>query len=265
LRFDAKTAARYRVGWTRIFMAADNSRQARPGLRGASEPAALRVALLATVLAGCGAAEVPFRVSWDADVLPILQGSCGHCHGSTVKLVPGASTRFDLCSVEAVVAAGIPTLVDPALFGAARLAGTFAGYVTVQPGQSRPQMPPPPAPPLDDYQSGVLLKWARYAMAAAPAAGQPHPACAKQIPNREPRAVLVRRTLSAMNELEVTVQVSDPDREQVLGTITAGSAEPQLIHGAGRHVFLFPGAPMTAPVKVTLHDGYVARPILAEL
>jgi hypothetical protein len=237
-------------------MAANDGWQARPLLRGA---------LLVTVLAGCGAAEVPFRVSWDTDVLPILQGSCGHCHGSTVKVVPGALTRFDMCSVEAVVAAGIPTLVDPALFGAAKLAGTFAAYVTVQEGKSRPQMPPPPASPLDDYQSGVLLKWARYAAAAAPVAGQPHPACAKQVPNREPRAVLVRRSASGMNELEVTVQVSDPDRDQVLGTISAGSAEAQPIHGAGRHVFLFPGQPMAAPVKVTLHDGYVARPIVAEL
>ena len=233
-------------------MIAETGRLALPGLGGA---------LLAMLLAGCGGNEVPFRVSWQEDVSPILQGSCGHCHGSIVKSVPGALTRFDICSIDAVVAAGIPTLVDPALFGAGKLAGTLSSYVTVQPGQSRALMPPPPAAPLDDYQIGVLQKWAKQASAVAPAAGQPHPACAKGVPNRDPWATLVRRSINQMNELEVTVQVGDPDREEVLGTITAGSGEAQLIHSTGRHVYRFPGLPMTAPLTVTLHDGYVARPI----
>jgi hypothetical protein len=218
---------------------------------------------LAAGLAGCGPPEVPIQPSWDQDVFPIIQGSCGHCHGSTVGKEPGPTSRLDVCSIDAAVAAGIPVRLNPALFGAANLSTTFGDYLTVKGGMNRPSMPPPPAGPLLDYQRDVLLRWAQVALLTRPPAGQPHPACAK-LRNGDPSAVLVGRSRSG-NDLEVTLEVIDPDKDQVLGKITAGGSEPQPIDSLGRSTYRFAGQPMDADLEVTLHDGYVAAPIIVDL
>lgn len=223
------------------------------------------VTLLTAVLAGCAPEDVPNNPSWDQDVYPIIQGSCGHCHGATVRQVPGSATsRFDVCSSEAMAAAGIPLPVTGSLFGAAT-AGPLLWISQIVPakGKTRPLMPPPPAAPLSDYEREVLLKWVKRAGAITPAAGQPHPSCAKQTRNREPKAVLVSQAVNEENELVVTVDTSDPDGDQVLGKVTVGGADKPIL-STGRYAHVFPGATMGSPVKVTLHDGYVASPVVVD-
>ena len=204
--------------------------------------------LLVAALAGCSPAEAPATPSWDQDVFPILQGSCNHCHGETVgqdgnQKFP--SSRLDICSKDPFDAAMISVL-GPALIGAGPYSGTLTDVLTVKPGAKRPLMPPPPASPLSDYERDVLLKWAKIG-------GLPN-ACAKKGKNRPPTAKATQKFEG--DSLAVTLEVTDPDGDTVLGKVRAGSAPDQTIIASGRRTYFFQGLSVGSPVKVLLHDGY---------
>jgi hypothetical protein len=201
-----------------------------------SKLVALSLALLPLA---CGEAVPPLVPSWDLDVYPILRGSCGHCHGVTVR--PGATplTRYDICNVMAFSAEGF-TVVP----GAGPL---VAAVVRESAGPTR--MPPPPAGPLSDYEATVLERWAK------------NPNCAKQIPNRRPTARVVEALTRVGNKNVVTVEISDPDGDQVLGKAklgTGGDSEANTfqIPGTGRWTIEFTGGNANDRLSITLFDGY---------
>jgi hypothetical protein len=210
--------------------------------------------VLAAFAGGCGQASVPDRPSWDQDVFPILQGSCNHCHGASRGEKTDASPmgealpvgRLDVCDTAPFIAAlgAIPGFVG----GALAESGGFEDNLKAIMRRPRAAMPPAPAPELSDYDRDVLFQWRKIVVAS------PSTACNKQTRNRDPKAELISRVVDA-GDLVVTVEVSDPDRDQVLGKVASGTAE-QLILSTGRRSFRFAGLTMDAPIKVTLLDGY---------
>ena len=211
--------------------------------------AALSTMLLATALAACAPAEPPASPSWDLDVFPILQGSCNHCHGELVGQHPTIKapfSRLDVCD-GGVFATNQISLPGVNILGAgAPYANTLVPMLTVAKGASRPLMPPPPASPLSDYDSKVLLAWAK--LATTP------DACIKKGKNRVP-SVRATQKLDGDN-LAVTLDVTDPDGDQVLGKVSAGNSPAQTIIASGRRTFFFAGLSVGVPVRVILHDGY---------
>src|SRR5688500_4832564 len=109
------------------------------------------VSLAVATLAACGV-EPPSRPAWDVDVLPILQGSCNHCHGETVGALDPETgmprklplSRLDICdfSSELIKQAG-PAGMN--IFGGAvsLLPDIVKGYLEPVKGSKRASMPPP--------------------------------------------------------------------------------------------------------------------------
>ncbi len=206
----------------------------------------------------CGAPEPPATPSWDLDVYPILRGSCSHCHGSTAGSEIAPTTRYDICTSAPFNAAftaeklwilGTDTAGNPVVGGAA----SAAGAISIQTGPGAPdilRMPPPPASPLSEYEATVLDRWA---MASAAS-------CAKRGPNRKPVYEVKGAPALEMGKVVVTVQVSDPDGDQVYGYVKLGSAPLQAIRGAGRASYAFEGVQPGDALTVKLHDGYEAGP-----
>ncbi len=105
---------------------------------------------------GCGDPTVPEHPTW-AEVQPILQGECNHCHGSTAARSGGGfrlsffdMTR-DVCGeAAAALTAGV-------------LAGAAAPFITadITPAAGgHTRMPPAPGPALHDWERETLLRWA---------------------------------------------------------------------------------------------------------
>jgi hypothetical protein len=200
-----------------------------------SKLVALSLALLPLA---CGEAVPPLVPSWDLDVYPILRGSCAHCHGVSVR--PGATptTRYDICNANAFNSMGFSVGI-----GAGPL---IAAVIRESAGPTR--MPPPPAGPLSNYEATVLERWAR------------NPSCAKQIPNRKPTARLVEPLTRTGNKTTLTLEISDPDGDQVLGKARLGNAEANTVEipGTGRWNIEFNGGNANDRLSVTLFDGYEA-------
>lgn len=135
-------------------------------------------------LAGCdtNGAAVPSQPAFDVDVRPILMAHCVRCHGAGGKQnVPTeptgpdaavlASIRTTASSLAAIDAfydqfgqTGDCTFGDGGYppscrFGASSYATEFTGFVRhgLPPDK---QMPPPPAPVLDDWAIQTLTDWA---------------------------------------------------------------------------------------------------------
>jgi hypothetical protein len=190
----------------------------------------------------CGEKTPPLVPSWDLDVYPILRGSCSHCHGVAVK--PGATpvTRYDICNASASAFNSMGFSVG---IGASAL---IAAVIRESAGPTR--MPPPPAGPLSEYDITVLERWAK------------NPTCTKQIPNRKPIARVVEPLTRAGNKTTVTIEISDPDGDQVLGKAKLGNSDSEgtnfQIPGAGRWTLEFTGGNANDRLAITLFDGYEA-------
>jgi hypothetical protein len=195
---------------------------------------------LALLTGTCAAEKPPAVPSWDLDVYPILRGSCAHCHGVTAG--PGMPvTRYDVCNAGAFSAMGLPVVPGAN--------ATIAAFVRDSIGPTR--MPPPPAPPLSDYEATVLERWAK------------RPSCDKQVPNRKPVLRIVQPLTRSGNRATVILEVSDPDGDQVLGKAKVGNnsmempgVNTNIIQGAGRWTIEFTGAGANDRLSVLLFDGY---------
>jgi hypothetical protein len=199
-------------------------------------------------LASCAPPVVPQRPSWDQDVFPILQGSCNHCHGETVGRLPAQPAgRLDFCDPTPFADAGITT---PGFVGARLEGAQFPTYLRPMMGRTRASMPPPPAAELSDYERDVLLKWSADASMDK---------CNKQGRNREPDMRVIDKVWDG-NDLKLTVEVWDPDQDQVLGKVTVGAASAVIV-ASGRREVVVVGANENDPITVLLHDGYVSRTI----
>jgi hypothetical protein len=202
-------------------------------------PTSFFVTALVVLASACGAQEPPANPAWDLDVYPILRGSCGHCHGMTVAPPATPLPRLDVCDGEAFSSQGFP------VSGGAK-GGEFLAYVTPMTPGSRPLMPPPPGAVLSDYEIKVLENWR----------SRKGP-CNKQVENRRPTFLTVKGPTRDNNRVLVTLEISDPDGDQVLGKVKMGGSADVPILGAGRREFEFTGVNPTDRLSVTLFDGYV--------
>jgi hypothetical protein len=212
------------------------------------------VAGLGLGLVSCAPPAVPQRPSWDVDVFPILQGSCNHCHGETVGNLPTQPlSRLDICDSEVFTKAGI-TLAAPttALVWGAQ----FPNYVkpVAANKETRAKMPPPPAAELSDYERDVLVKWGTWTPE------DPKDKCIKQGRNREPDMRVIGEPVWDGDTLKLTIEVWDPDLDQVLGKVSVGAVSGN-IPASGRREIVITGANQNDPITVLLHDGYVSRTI----
>lgn len=202
-------------------------------------------------LASCAPPAVPQRPSWDVDVFPILQGSCNHCHGETVGRLPNQPvSRLDICNPAVFTSAGITlaTATTAIVWGA-----QFQNYLKPVAAlkETRAKMPPPPAPELSDYERDVLIKWGNDIS---------EDKCNKQGRNREPDMRVIGDPVWDGDTLKLTVEVWDPDLDQVLGKVSVGMASA-IIPASGRREVVVTGANQNDPIRVLLHDGYVSRTI----
>ena len=201
-------------------------------------------------LASCAPPAVPQRPSWDEDVFPILQGSCNHCHGETVgNCRPSRLARLDICDPTPFADAGItgPRIRRGQAGGRAVPRAISSRWRE----RTRANMPPPPAAELSDYERDVLLKWGasnRHATSATSRAATASPTCGSST------------TVWDGNDLKLTVEVWDPDQDQVLGKVTVGAASAVIV-ASGRREVVVTGANENDRITVLLHDGYVSRTI----
>ena len=199
---------------------------------------------LSVLTAACAAEKPPAVPSWDLDVYPILRGSCSHCHGVTVKPPALPITRYDICNSAAFMSQNIAV-------GPGAGAGILAITQVLRPSVGGSRMPPPPAAPLSDYEVTVLERWAR------------RPSCDKQVPNRKPIVLLVQPLTRTGNTATVTIEVSDPDGDQVLGKAKMGTGADSAtnafaIPGAGRWTIQYSGIAASDRLAISLFDGYEA-------
>jgi hypothetical protein len=207
----------------------------------------LQLSTLAVLAVACSGQEPPANPFWDLDVYPILRGSCSHCHGMTVAPPSTPLSRLDVCDAEAFSAQGLTVPI-----GAKTSAAVILAEITSMGGQ-RPLMPPPPAGVLSDYQYKVLQKWSM------------RPSCTKQVQNRKPAVRIVQPAARSGNKVTVTIEVTDPDGDQVLGKAKLGTGadtadNPFVIKGAGRWAIEFANGNPADPLAITLFDGYDKYP-----
>jgi hypothetical protein len=203
--------------------------------------------LVLVATAACSSPQAPAQPNWFDDVQPIIQGSCGHCHGQTAA-VTGSSNRFDVCDPAPFVEAGYS-------FPIATKAGALrSSQVTVIAGEVSPSeggralMPPPPGGELSAYERDVLINWAN------------KPSCPKRPGNHKPTVKLVGKLNYTGGNLVLSVDVQDADMETVLGSVTAGPTDAPVATGqitaTGRNKVTLTG--VTAddqPVHVKVSDG----------
>jgi hypothetical protein len=200
-----------------------------------------RLLALGLLTAACAAEKPPDVPSWDLDVFPILRGSCSHCHGVTAAPGGNPFTRYDVCNAAAFNSMGLT--VTP---GASATVGAF-----VRDSVGPARMPPPPAAPLSDYEATVLERWAK------------RPSCDKQVPNRKPIVRIIQPLTRSGNKATVTIEVSDPDGDQVMGKVKLGNGadaagNPFIVPGAGRWTIEYANAGANDRLSILMFDGYEA-------
>ena len=219
---------------------------------------ALHTLVLLGAAVACSPADPPTRPSWDQDVLPILQGSCNHCHGASKSLdpvtgmaaPPGPVFRLDVCNAQAplIMQSGVQILGVGALSLNTSTITTFLQPVRPNP---RASMPPPPASPLSDYDLQVLKRWARIAMGPNGAEA----ACEKAVPNRRPVVNVIEEPIQDGNDAVAVVDISDADHDQVLGKFGLGNVTVT-VPGSGRRRLVFEGGSAGQVLTWDLTDGY---------
>jgi hypothetical protein len=184
-------------------------------------PTAAGALLVLMLVAGAceGPPAVPAHPTW-ADVAPILQGQCNHCHGATARTtgsLGAAVYRFDFYDMDEGVCGEAAAAMDlPAL--AAASAKLIRDDVTPTIGR-RPRMPPAPAAVLRDWERETLQRWA-----AAPVKGPPPPG------NRPPHIRVNQLPATATTQLSFVATTEDPDSDSIVGVIRLGPLAVEMDH-----------------------------------
>ena len=225
-----------------------------------------RSALVALALGACSSAQPPDKPTWVDDVHPIIQGSCGHCHGPTAEITANGY-RLDVCDSFVFADTGHEfgkncgtKMADASCdhTGAGTMSQATLIRNDVTPGSgSAAAMPPPPGGPLSDYEREVLVRWV--------AQGFP---CGTRPGNHKPTLKLIGKPKYSGTEVAVTVEVTDADGDQVLGSIFVGPdcdptsagecmmrARGSITH-SGRSTISFSGVADGAALAARFSDGW---------
>jgi hypothetical protein len=171
-------------------------------------------------LTGCqGPPQVPTSPTW-ADVAPILQGECNHCHGATAMVTGSmgpATYRFDFYDMSDALCGDAAAAMDvPALAAAAaKLIKTDISSS----GGGRPRMPPAPGPVLESWERETLQRWADQPIKGPLPAG-----------NRRPRIEVNRLPATAKSQLAFIATIDDPDADSVIGVVKFGDLSFKMDH-----------------------------------
>jgi hypothetical protein len=196
--------------------------------------------LISAVLLGAcsGEAPVPEHPTWVDDVQPILRGNCLNCHGTTASK-RARVMRWDVCDLRSFASVG-PFDADALhedpddpmaeFIGAKERIASILVYVEPK-DNSRALMPPLPSPLLTARQTQVLQAW------------KSNPICGQRAANHKPTASWLQKPMR--------FTVDDADHDQVLGTITCGAVEAQVL-STGAHDVPAGAAP---PCRLALSDG----------
>lgn len=216
--------------------------------------------LFATMGAACSGPEAVENPTW-ADVYPILQGQCLHCHGTSAER-DGGSYRFDFlnalvtCKQEPADDLGQGFAPAPSFMASRRQ--ILADILPAAPGL-RPKMPPEPASELEDWQRKTLENFVAKIDVAPPAdavavALGPLPAEA-----RSPEIALDFVRIGT--RLTVNYVVSDQNADPVIGELSVGDGLFHKIDGSGRGAVTFDPVPASGPlaIRARLCDGWGIR------
>jgi hypothetical protein len=169
------------------------------------------VPVLIGTLAACqGTPEAPAHPTW-ADVQPILEGNCNHCHGATAAVTGSkgpAVYRFDFFDMNDDVCGDASKAMTTQA-----LAAASAALMKSDLGGGRPKMPPAPASPLHDWERETILRWV-----TQPVKGPPPGA------NRRPRIRVTNLPATVSTRLQFFAVVDDPDGDSVVGLVSFGGA-----------------------------------------
>jgi hypothetical protein len=172
---------------------------------------------LLAVAAGCQSPpEVPLHPTW-ADVQPILNGECNHCHGATAAKTGAlgpAVYRFDFYDMSDEACGDASSAVDvPAL------AAASAGRMVAALSGSPPRMPPAPARPLYDWERDTILRWAEQ-----PIKGPAPPG------NHRPRIRVNNLPAAVSKNLSFIATIEDTDGDPVIGVLRLGELSYRMGH-----------------------------------
>jgi hypothetical protein len=114
--------------------------------------------------AGCGNAVPPFP-TYSKDIKPLMEAHCVRCHGAggTLNADPDITPAPDGSAAAAYDNVGAPArgyFTQLADLGPGKL-GLMSYATTAKPLMllALPYMPPPPAPPLTQYEHDLLMAW----------------------------------------------------------------------------------------------------------
>ena len=175
------------------------------------------VLLLLTGVAACeGPPVAKSNPTWEADVYPILQGQCLHCHGDTADK-NGKGSRFDFYDFSNCGDILIPgkkkTAVDNNLVA-------IAGFV--EGGGSRAFMPPAPASVLADWEVQTLKNFLSKKTRGT------------RRNNRDPKIIITSDLPANVgDELKVSYRFEDADGNPVIGVLRLGDAKVDLLKNSG--------------------------------
>jgi hypothetical protein len=160
---------------------------------------------------GCGAEpSVPEHPTW-ADVQPILEGECSHCHGATADAT-GFGYRLDFYDMT-VDACGEAARALPGGILAATAAPSIITDVTPPADGGPARMPPAPGPALHDWERETLLRWARQPIKGPPPAS-----------NRAPTIQVSGLPKVVNDSLRFSALVEDADGDEVVGLLKIADA-----------------------------------------
>ncbi|MDR7422964.1 MAG: hypothetical protein QN159_10940 [Armatimonadota bacterium] len=222
--------------------------------------ALLELSLAVGALASCGAPDAPADPTW-ADVHPILQGQCLHCHGATAA-GDGAGVRFDLLDAASLCAQGPEDELGARLSPAPSfLRNAMSLLETIRPPANRPggrpKMPPAPATPLEPWQRETLERYVAKLLALP--AGERATTGRGPIPKdaRPPRLRVARYAVLGPRVV-IDYVVEDDNADSVIGELRLGPAvAPIPAGGAGQVALDVTGVP-PGPLQLTarLCDGW---------
>lgn len=193
-------------------------------------------ALLFASVAACEAPPVAkSNPTWEADVYPILQGQCLHCHGQDHNAKGQSVTRFDFfdlskCS-DVSFADKAPTIaasVEQIRQFVAPNPEPDPDTNKVVPILRKDLMPPVPASLLEDWQIATIKNWANIKDKEKRRGTRP------DSKNHNPKIIITSKLPDDVgDELKVSYRFEDTDGDPVIGVLRLGDAKVDLLKNSG--------------------------------
>jgi hypothetical protein len=196
------------------------------------------LALLAAGLAACGSPPVAkSNPTWEADVYPILQGQCLHCHGQDHDSNGQTVTRFDFFDLSKC---GDISFVDKAPSISVN-ATSLKNVLFPDPDKDADTnkvtavarsllMPPPPATSLEDWQITTIKNWVKITDKEKRRGSRGK----DNENNHKPKIIITSKLPNDVGDaLKVSYRFEDTDGDPVIGVLKLGDAKVDLLKYSG--------------------------------